>query len=197
MERSASFNPRSREGNDVNPVFYRVSIIPVSIHVPARGTTSASMGDIRSPPSFNPRSREGNDLHHLQFWRFICTSFNPRSREGNDTNRALLCTCKRVSIHVPARGTTFLVTHWTYVPVVSIHVPARGTTRYAISGKHDRQGFNPRSREGNDFFISSSWSNNSWFQSTFPRGERPDNLFARLVLITVSIHVPARGTTKH
>ena len=35
----------------------------------------------------------------------------------------------------------------------------------------------------------------SIFQSTFPRGERPNSLFLLNQIILISIHVPAWGTT--
>ena len=142
------FNPRSREGNDRNNLQSLDGII-VSIHVPARGTTTL----------------------HSDVWLCNC-SFNPRSREGNDVSARSFSRITRVSIHVPARGTT--KTHTVAVddkgkfqstfprgerrfnPLdgkdcknVSIHVPARGTTICC-------------------FNLPSV----IMFQSTFPRGER-------------------------
>ena len=55
---------------------------------------------------------------------------------------------------------------------VSIHVPARGTTNRLQT-------------------IRDEWM----FQSTFPRGERPGNVWKDSEPAYVSIHVPARGTT--
>ena len=100
-----SFNPRSREGNDVDTavtgygknqfqstfprgerhilLLLRLQCSAVSIHVPARGTTIKPFADLYFPVSFNPRSREGNDdTVRPYFTSFSC--FNPRSREGND-----------------------------------------------------------------------------------------------------------------
>ena len=98
------FNPRSREGND-QPQKLLQCCLPVSIHVPAKGTTVPLRGlpvfslvSIHVPAkgttakihrrkgwnvSFNPRSREGNDLTNLQSHKYP-RCFNPRSREGND-----------------------------------------------------------------------------------------------------------------
>ena len=78
--------------------------------------------------SFNPRSREGNDqislvepYSHMLFQSTFprgerqqfqqmpmgISGFNPRSREGNDAiNITQYLRARRVSIHVPARGTT-------------------------------------------------------------------------------------------
>ena len=55
---------------------------------------------------------------------------------------------------------------------VSIHVPARGTTVPVYKYEIYADGFNPRSREGND----------GWGKIEY-------------MLSGVSIHVPARGTT--
>ena len=64
-------------------------IYPVSIHVPARGTTvhyNAVHGD---QPGFNPRSRTGNDSA-TSITQYLRASFNPRSRTGNDRIVAFL-----------------------------------------------------------------------------------------------------------
>ena len=54
---------------------------------------------------FNPRSRKGNDIT-IQHQPTEQNGFNPRSRKGNDTMRCARFGGMRVSIHVPARGTT-------------------------------------------------------------------------------------------
>ena len=78
-----------------------------------------------------------------------------------------------VSIHVPAKGTTFQFLSGIFNFTVSIHVPAKGTTVFADKMLLDDEGFNPRSREGNDII---------------------DNFYPMTTEI-VSIHVPAKGTT--
>ena len=75
-----------------------------------------------------------------------------------------------VSIHVPAKGTTTAVVLSCHSPGVSIHVPAKGHDPEA--GSVNDQGFNPRSREGND------------------RDKQDIGIYE-----IVSIHVPAKGTT--
>ena len=148
----------------------RLSVVHISIHVPARGTTSETTVDYgqnvfqstfprgeRHKPRrqipvtdyFNPRSREGNDfvLQRLHGYKL---HFNPRSREGNDTGVLSLTGTLLISIHVPARGTT------------------RGRLRPVLFVIY----FNPRSREGNDVAFA----------------------FFRHFSV-ISIHVPARGTT--
>ena len=95
--------------------------------------------------------REGNDiLYHLQGQ--LASGFKPRSHEGNDATGAVEgVTMERVSIHVPARGTTEMLSKTDSCKQfqstfprgerhkrgksngsaldVSIHVPARGTTQ--------------------------------------------------------------------
>ena len=68
-----------------------VKDILVSIHVPARGTTCSYLASQLSCICFNPRSREGNDkiLFPVETAQ---DSFNPRSREGNDQD-IVICNC--------------------------------------------------------------------------------------------------------
>ena len=99
--------------------------------------------------------------------------FNPRSRKGNDK------TASRVQCD--AR--------------VSIHVPARGTTRSSDSLHCGSSCFNPRSRKGNDRINAEIAELREMFQSTFPQGERRYETRIRVTIDDVSIHVPARGTT--
>ena len=142
-----SFNPRSRTGNDYPFMFPRSRIV-VSIHVPARGTTSWDKmhssfllfqstfphgerplsravdrvdtlfqstfphGERRTRlqsrwhgSGFNPRSRTGND-NSITSRSIRINGFNPRSRTGNDIMGNSKIQNIRVSIHVPARGTT-------------------------------------------------------------------------------------------
>ena len=77
------FNPRSREGSDLNN-----SLINFSIK------------------DFNPRSREGSDAVGDSSLNLV-EYFNPRSREGSDhifrVNHKL---SNLISIHAPARGAT-------------------------------------------------------------------------------------------
>ena len=60
-------------------------LLPVSIHVPARGTTEPPQTARQPHTGFNPRSRTGNDGNYVALRRRN-TGFNPRSRTGNDSN---------------------------------------------------------------------------------------------------------------
>ena len=62
---------------------FSLSAKQISIHVPARGTTSISRAEWYDAGNFNPRPREGDDhVEHLQ--PSLSANFNPRPREGDD-----------------------------------------------------------------------------------------------------------------
>ena len=123
-----------------------------------------------------------------------------------------------ISIHVPARGTTRVHCHTGRGLYISIHVPARGTdstgplshrprpvyfnprtrTGYdsfpAVISQMDPH-FNPRTRTGYDFTGGVKQAGTQ-FQSTYPHGVRLEKQPARSPVRIISIHVPARGTTR-
>ena len=124
-------------------------VIQISIHVPARGTTTVlpiptarskfqstfPQGERQLPHlispfllDFNPRSRKGNDGFGSCFVS-VKANFNPRSRKGNDR----------------------LTENRSFQMDISIHVPARGTTLVSIPIAEPIAYFNPRSRKGNDY----------------------------------------------
>ena len=78
---------------------------------------------------------------------------------------------------------------------ISIHVPAWGTTIQYHSLWQGNDYFNPRSRVGNDGHYYMIRSAEIIFQSTFPRGERRYWDTFEHHDIVISIHVPAWGTT--
>ena len=102
------------------------SIIVISIHVPAWGTTERWFGVARTATFqstfprgerrkipmhlwllwyFNPRSRVGNDAEVSEDV-IVMRDFNPRSRVGNDNQELGNHDEENISIHVPAWGTT-------------------------------------------------------------------------------------------
>ena len=121
---------------------------------------------------FNPRSREGNDAGNMPRIT-LRRCFNPRSREGNDTRgikvtreiQAFQSTFprreRRRSRRQQKRRNKFQSTF-----------PRRERLNKAVLVL-DFEGFNPRSREGNDY------------RSALEQAES----------YGVSIHVPAKGTT--
>ena len=82
---AAYFNPRSREGSDVDQLIYVDQILSISIHAPAKGATACIWRLTGGRLYFNPRSREGSD-HLLPPCYQTAGDFNPRSREGSDIN---------------------------------------------------------------------------------------------------------------
>ena len=77
-----------------------------------------------------------------------------------------------ISIHAPAWGATARVFWKAKVRCISIHAPAWGATRFQWSAP-------PHIR----------------FQSTLPRGERPNRKCIDLMMGHISIHAPAWGAT--
>ena len=186
----------------------------ISIHVPAWGTTIASIPDIASFP-FQPTFPRGERPTPLTEVTRATLNFNPRSRVGNDMVFFQDCVDIRISIHVPAWGTTVNGPIKGDSYVISIHVPAWGTTFFTERSTrfHAFQSTFPR---GERPLSLSCVTSTSLFQSTFPRGERPVCHY-RLYLccnfnprshvgndwtgadlyryIIISIHVPTWGTT--
>ena len=122
-----------------------------------------------------------------------------------------------VSIHAPARGATYKSIKSTLTKNVSIHAPARGATRRYCLQNRVRLCFNPRARAGRDFrraLLRMYWHSfnpraragrdiikkikkrlDKMFQSTRPRGARPEGIVCKTECDSVSIHAPARGAT--
>ena len=141
------FNPRTRTGTTGlgDACLY---LRCISIHVPARGTTSlpgwcATLAIFQSTYPHGERPSAAPTVG-------LAFNFNPRTRTGYDVRQLLQPVCTIISIHVPARGTTssrcnglhISIFQSTYphgvrhlatpvvraIHIISIHVPARGTT---------------------------------------------------------------------
>ena len=121
-----SFNPRSRKGNDCK-LLHGYLLFVVSIHVPARGTTSIA-ATLRLTVLFQSTFPQGERHSGVSFplISYLFQSTFPQGERlqvvgsGGQLNS--------VSIHVPARGTTLDDGDVLVIDTVSIHVPARGTT---------------------------------------------------------------------
>ena len=99
---------------------------------------------------FNPRSHEGSD-GGTERGKSRKYNFNPRSHEGSDMILPCVRIVPLISIHAPTRGATVIGVHFSIICIISIHAPTRGAT--LTSAKRYR------------IFV---------FQSTLPRGERPE-----------------------
>ena len=122
--RRSRFNPRPREGGDLQP-----------------RRSPASRKFQSTPPRRGDRSR----------LLTVCraSSFNPRPREGATPRPVRVKTTANVSIHAPAKGATVRAAYDRPCSSVSIHAPAKGR-RNRPPGLAARPRFNPRPREGGD-----------------------------------------------
>ena len=149
----ADFNPRSREGSDFSLLLHYI-FRTISIHAPARGATGNGQAEVYDSSDFNPRSREGSDRRR--------GSIRPSSGT--------------ISIHAPARGATVSAILTPPICAISIHAPARGATPSHNLTPAYRTDFNPRSREGSDYY----WVSIAFIFFNFnPRSrEGSDKIFA-------------------
>ena len=120
---------------------------------------------------FNPRARVGRDVRRI-LRRGRRGGFNPRARVGRDDFLNAAPIHVIVSIHAPAWGATGRPGDGSSPSPVSIHAPAWGAT----------------ARLPNMMKPPS-------FQSTRPRGARPDAWQPSEDFRRVSIHAPAWGAT--
>ena len=104
---ASGFKPRSREGNDATGAVEGVTMERVSIHVPTRGTTISTAWMRLSIAMFQstfPRGERQMSLDYgVDLEQFQSTFPRGERRCGIRGTRRI----HRVSIHVPARGTTW------------------------------------------------------------------------------------------
>ena len=156
MERTRDFNPRTHEGYDEQ---------------------CDGVGDLIA--DFNPRTHEGYDQDPVYFrdWTDKFQSTYPRRVRPfvvSIPSKFLLfqSTYPRrvrrnvafgsmsdyvISIHVPTKGTTRLLALRQLLVIISIHVPTKGTTECNQAKWQRCRNFNPRTHEGYDKHIISSF----------------------------------------
>ena len=144
----------------------------VSIHAPAWGATRAGT-PFSAAKLFQSTHPRGVRLFRIIHKSSILSSFNPRTRVGCDACYSLTLGLSLVSIHAPAWGATSAFADYDAQTHVSIHAPAWGATLISPSPNLP-------------ILV---------FQSTHPRGVRPDLSNLRSSTIIVSIHAPAWGAT--
>jgi len=93
---------------------------------------------------------------------------------GRDCEADLLSFITQVSIHAPAWGATYRSYQNKKAHKVSIHAPAWGATNCVKKASSRVESFNPRARVGRDILPSIGRETLSLFQSTRPRGARPN-----------------------
>ena len=107
----------------------------------------------------------------------------------------ILYTILGISIHAPARGATYSpFSSSQRLSKISIHAPARGATAIwaILHCKVKFQSTLPRGERPDASMTDvSTWQ----FQSTLPRGERRTLPFSSPHAHQISIHAPARGAT--
>ena len=142
----------------------------VSIHAPARGATSSS-------------GMAGSGLT-FQFTR-------PRGARPRSVGNRVQ---PRVSIHAPARGATDGF-HRVMAAKQFQFTRPRGARRPRHFSPRRNSRFNSRAREGRDDGARMGVPSCRLFQFTRPRGARLQVRYLRRLLVSVSIHAPARGAT--
>ena len=165
---------------------------------------------------FNPRTHVGCDSVCLTALR-RSFNFNPRTHVGCDTFPGPLKTLLFISIHAPTWGATRLVENSADVTQFqSTH--SRGVRRRGSKGHADSQGISIHAPTWGataiqlDFFNimvisihAPTWGATAGldelsgagmiFQSTHPRGVRPQPVVQLLCDIIISIHAPTWGAT--
>ena len=104
QKQSSDFNPRSREGSDLDRKLKAINQNVFQSALPR--------GERRST---NSQGKFGND-------------FNPRSREGSDISKCAAQPVITISIRAPARGATAVRSALICSMIISIRAPARGAT---------------------------------------------------------------------
>ena len=166
----------------------------ISIHAPTWGATSIRRGRSGGNAHFNPRTHVGCDEVLLCHYRVGDISIHAPTwgATGSSTpiSRGWI-----ISIHAPTWGATCCPFRMTVYQPISIHAPTWGATSIALFISVASDDFNPRTHVGCDPFTNEvlrvslisihapTWGATlvtnfydfvSRFQSTHPRGVRPD-----------------------
>ncbi len=166
------FNPRSREGSDVQELAFALSNAGISIHAPAKGATGDFVAcrrlylviSIHAPAKGATRCRASAGSFRRDF--------NPRSREGSDQcSSKPLYRWQLFQSTLPRRERHHTAAGIRRFSAISIYAPAKGATQKRFNLLIHIVDFNPRSREGSDSPASSARTITNSFQSTLPRRE--------------------------
>ena len=109
-------------------------------------------------------------MRHMVSFRHF--HFNPRLQEGDDVFSLMFSDSKRISIHASEKEATRWLPRNHHVSPFQSTPPRR--RRRIVRNRIDSliNNFNPRLREGGDFYISDTLNHSSIFQSTPPRRRR-------------------------
>ena len=98
------FNPRLREGGDLERGAILAVLPSISIHASAKEATRIFHRIIYN---FKFQSTPPRRRRHIKFFAtFKSTNFNPRLREGGDQNNVLTTQTQKISIHASAKEAT-------------------------------------------------------------------------------------------
>jgi len=163
------FNPRTRAGCDPSVADGPRCIVFQSTH--PRGVRQPNLIEVAAGPLFQSTHPRGV-RHPRPIMRTIRHSFNPRTRAGCDPTCGARRSCLRSFNPRTRAGCDQLRGRRERGDEVSIHAPARGATTCTRFLAHLAE-----------------------FQSTHPRGVRPEFTRRLRAGVSVSIHAPARGAT--
>ena len=174
-------------------IWGQLQVLWISIHVPSRGTTGKDASvpfrkifqstypqGVRhqwraltgATMNFNPRTLKGYDRTNLKFSGGKLY-FNPRTLKGYDI----------ASFHLFSYSKRFQSTY------------PQGVRLVSQSLSTGPKNFNPRTLKGYDFYCPRLCTTWDWFQSTYPQGVRRYGRYNPQSKLSISIHVPSRGTT--
>ena len=126
LQADAYFNPRSREGSDLEEDS-EGNVTRISIHAPAKGATGANdaaLGNVKFQSTL-PR-RERRQCRALIAGIPAFQSTLPR-RERRKVFAYSIHSMK-ISIHAPVKGATRRAKSWRGAEHISIHAPVKGAT---------------------------------------------------------------------
>ena len=146
-------------------------MLVISIHAPTRGATFIERSEVQEDLiSIHAPTRGATKTLDLSTAMQEFQSTLPR---GERRSLATTLPCVGIiSIHAPTRGATICLRSHKLHSAISIHAPTRGATK-----SHSLKTIMHQ------------------FQSTLPRGERPDVQDGKIDIAFISIHAPTRGAT--
>ena len=161
----------------------------ISIHAPAKGATNGCpyFSYIARFQSTLPRGERRGCPADLK----LCMDFNPRSREGSDVMQHLVPFAFSTNFNPRSReGSDGATLPSCRLPLrISIHAPARGATRHALNLLL-KKGFQSTLPRGERPELVVLLAKGELFQSTLPRGERLHLLtFFRLQYGSILFHL--------
>ena len=192
------FNPRTHVGCDLSDLCSLLTRVRFQSTHP-RGVRHTDCAEPLEEVYFNPRTHVGCDRDGRARAN-VSLYFNPRTHVGCDVSLLLIFSQRSISIHAPTWGATVFFAVFLqmqrYISIhaptwgatglrarrarehtpISIHAPTWGATDTHETFKAFRNNFNPRTHVGCDDVLKMLSDLQRIFQSTHPRGVRPERL---------------------